>query len=83
MINEANPEIDDVLHCETAAEAFATLKNKYGNSNGVCTRVIKEWLAWAPYTSLADQAKLIQVDTQFTALNNDLKAVNQEKQLTH
>ena len=83
LINDHTPQRDDVLHCDTVEEAFEILHNRYGNPHVVCTRLMDEWKDWRPNPKAHDQRQLIEVDTKFTALIGDLKAVNQEKQLTN
>ena len=83
LLDEYTPPEDDLKHCETPADAWKILTNKYANSTVVSAKLIHEYMTWVPNKQEAPELQLLEIEKKVRLLYLDLKAIKEENQLIY
>ena len=80
-LQNKTPDKVDLSNCETVAEAWERLYNKYASPTLVSHELITEFHSWR-IKSKGEASRLIELEHKLSTLHRDLQAVNQESQIT-
>ena len=80
-LNKHTPKQVDLRNVESLDEAWRELDGKYGNPVNVSATLIKDFIEYSS-KSHKEGSKVIDVKNEVMRLYNDLKAINEEEQLT-
>ena len=80
-IDKYTPSCIDLQNCESLKEALEELDAKYADSVNVSGTLVNDFVNFRTKAA-GDESKLVELKAEVMKLYNDLKAVQQDSQLT-